>query len=71
MCFEPCARAARNTHPLGQTLYIVSGNCLVALRGEAPIRILAGNTVWIPLGEEHWHGAAPDQVITDIAIQEA
>ena len=69
--FEPSARTAWHTHPLGQTLYVVSGNGLVALRSEAPIRILAGDTVWIPPGEEHWHGAAPDQAMTHIAIQEA
>ena len=69
--FEPSARTAWHTHPLGQTLYVVSGTGLVALRGEAPTRILAGDTVWIPPGDEHWHGAAPDQAMTHIAIQEA
>ena len=69
--FEPGARTAWYTHPLGQPLHVVSRNGLVALRGEAPIHIWAGDTVWIPPGEKHWHGAAPDQAMTHIAIQEA
>ncbi len=69
--FEPSARTAWHTHPLGQTLYVLSGNGLIARRGEAPIRISAGDTIWIPPAEEHWHGAAPDQAMTHIAIQEA
>ena len=71
MSFEPGARTAWYTHPLGQTLHVVSRNGLVALRGEAPIHIWVGDTVWIPPGEKHWHGAAPDQAMTHIAIQEA
>ena len=69
--FEPSARTAWHTHPLGQTLYVVSGNGLIARRGEEPIHISTGDTVWIPPEEEHWHGAAPDQAMTHIAIQEA
>lgn len=69
--FEPGARTAWHTHPLGQTLYIVAGLGLIALRGEAPRRIRAGDTVWIPPGEEHWHGAAPETSMVHIAMQES
>ncbi len=69
--FEPAARTAWHTHNLGQTLYVVSGVGRVALRGEAPRVIRAGDTVWIPPGVEHWHGAGPDTAMTHIAMQEA
>jgi len=68
--FAPGARTAWHTHPLGQTLYILSGAGLVALRGEAPRRIRAGDSVWIPPGEVHWHGAAPETAMVHLAIQE-
>ena len=58
VAFEPGARTAWHTHPLGQTLYVVSGIGLVGLRNEPSKVIRAGDTVWIPLGEEHWHGAS-------------
>ncbi|MEP3333916.1 cupin domain-containing protein [Sedimentitalea sp.] len=69
--FEPAARTAWHTHPLGQTLYVTEGVGLVGLRGEPPRVIRAGDTVWIPPQEEHWHGAAPDTGMTHIAMQEA
>ena len=69
--FEPGARTAWHTHPLGQTLYVISGVGLVGLRNEAPQLIKAGDTVWIPPGEEHWHGASATNSMTHIAIQEA
>ena len=69
--FEPGARTAWHTHPLGQTLYVLTGNGLVGLRNEAPKIIKAGDTVWIPPGEEHWHGASASNAMTHIAIQEA
>ena len=69
--FEPGARTAWHTHPLGQTLYVVTGNGLVGLRNEAPKIIKAGVTVWIPPGEEHWHGASASNAMTHITIQEA
>ena len=69
--FEPGARTAWHTHPLGQTLYVLTGNGLVGLRKEAPKIIKAGDTVWIPPGEEHWHGASASNAMTHIAIQEA
>ena len=56
---------------MGQTLYVVSGIGLVGLRNEQPQLIKAGDTVWIPPGEEHWHGATADNSMTHIAIQEA
>ncbi|MDU9003367.1 (R)-mandelonitrile lyase [Sedimentitalea todarodis] len=69
--FEPSARTAWHTHPLGQTLYVTEGVGLVGLRGQAPRVIRAGDTVWIPPQEEHWHGAAPDTGMAHIAMQEA
>ena len=69
--FEPGARTAWHTHPLGQTLHIISGTGLVGLRNEQPKIINAGDTVWIPPDEEHWHGATPTNSMSHIAIQEA
>ncbi len=69
--FEPGARTAWHTHPLGQTLYVTDGVGLVCARGQAPRVIRAGDTVWIPPGEEHWHGAGPETAMVHIAIQEA
>lgn len=69
--FDPGARTAWHTHPLGQTLYVIEGVGRVGLRGE-PVRVIrAGDVVWIEPGEEHWHGAGPDTGMTHIAIQEA
>ncbi|MCE8008136.1 cupin domain-containing protein [Aestuariivita sp.] len=69
--FAPGARTAWHTHPLGQTLYVVSGVGRIGLRsGEVQV-IREGDTVWIPPGEEHWHGASPDTMMSHIAIQEA
>ena len=68
--FEPGARTAWHTHPLGQTLHVVSGVGRVQARG-GPIReIKAGDTVWISPGEEHWHGAGPTTGMAHIAMQE-
>ncbi|MGX9392970.1 (R)-mandelonitrile lyase [Nitrobacteraceae bacterium UC4446_H13] len=69
--FEPGARTAWHTHPLGQTLYVISGVGRVQKLGEPVREIRAGDTVWIPPGEKHWHGAAPDHAMTHIAVQEA
>ena len=71
VAFEPGARTAWHTHPLGQTLYIISGSGLIGLRNEAPQLIKAGDTVWIRPEEEHWHGASATNSMTHIAIQEA
>jgi quercetin dioxygenase-like cupin family protein len=69
--FEPGARTAWHTHPLGQALYVVSG-CGRAQSKGGPIReIRAGDTVWFAPGEKHWHGAAPDTAMAHIAMQEA
>ena len=71
VAFEPGARTAWHTHPLGQTLYIISGTGLIGLRNKAPQLIKAGDTVWILPEEEHWHGASATNSMTHIAIQEA
>ena len=71
VAFEPGARTAWHTHPLGQTLYIINGTGLIGLRNEAPQLVKAGDTVWIPPDEEHWHGASATNSMTHIAIQEA
>jgi quercetin dioxygenase-like cupin family protein len=68
--FEPGARTAWHTHPLGQTLIVVAG-CGRAQRWEGPIEeIRPGDVVWIPPGEKHWHGAGPTTAMTHIAVQE-
>ena len=69
--FEPGSRTAWHTHPMGQTLYVLSGKGLVGLRNQKPCLINAGDTIWIPPGEEHWHGATATNIMTHIAIQEA
>ena len=69
--FEPGARTAWHTHPLGQTLHVLYGVGRVQAKG-GPIReIRAGDTVWIPPGEKHWHGAGPNTRMVHIAMQEA
>lgn len=69
--FEPGARTAWHTHPLGQTLYVLSGTGRAQVWG-GPVRILRpGDTVWIPPGEKHWHGAAPGTGMSHLAMQEA
>ena len=71
VAFEPGARTAWHTHPLGQTLYVVSGVGRVQTK-DGPIReIRTGDTVWIPPGEKHWHGAAPTTAMTHIAVHES
>ncbi len=69
--FAPGARTAWHTHPLGQTLYVVSGVGRVQKLGEPIREILPGDTVWIAPEEKHWHGAAPDHSMVHIALQEA
>jgi len=69
--FEPGARTAWHTHPLGQTLVVTAG-CGRAQRQGGPIQeIRPGDVVWFPPGEKHWHGAAPATAMTHIAIQES
>jgi len=68
--FEPGARTAWHTHPLGQTLFVTAG-CGRVQRWGGPIEeIRPGDVVWILPGEKHWHGAAPTTAMTHIAIQE-
>ena len=69
--FEPGARTNWHTHPLGQTLHVVEGLCLAQAEGGQVIELRPGDTLWIPPGERHWHGAAPDTAMTHIAMQEA
>ena len=68
--FEPGARTAWHTHPLGQTLIVTAGVGRVQ-RWSGPVEeIRPGDVVWVSPGEKHWHGAAPTTAMTHIAIQE-
>ena len=69
--FEPGARTAWHTHPLGQTLHVLSGVGRVQAAGGPVREIRPGDTVWIPPGEKHWHGAAPQNAMVHLAFQEA
>ena len=69
--FEPGARTAWHTHPLGQTLFVVSGAGRVQTLGGTIREIKAGDVVWIPPNEKHWHGAAPATSMVHVATQEA
>lgn len=68
--FEPGARTAWHTHPLGQTLIVTAGRGRVQREGGAIEEILPGDVVWFPPGEKHWHGATPTTAMIHIAIQE-
>ena len=68
--FEPGARTAWHTHPLGQTLIVTSGFGRVQNWGGPIEGIRPGDVIWIPPAEKHWHGAAPTTAMTHIAIQE-
>ena len=68
--FEPGARTAWHTHPLGQTLIVTSGSGLVQREGGAIEEIWPGDIVWFAPGEKHWHGATPTTAMTHIAIAE-
>jgi quercetin dioxygenase-like cupin family protein len=68
--FEPGARTAWHTHPLGQILIVMAG-CGLVQRWDGPVEeIRPGDVVWIPPGEKHWHGATATTAMTHIAIQE-
>ena len=69
--FEPGARTAWHTHPLGQTLIVTAGCGLVQREGGPIEEICPGDVVWFPPGEKHWHGAAPRTGMVHIAMQEA
>ena len=68
--FEPGARTAWHTHPLGQTLIVVAGVGRAQREGGAVEEIRPGDVIWFPPGEKHWHGAAPTTAMTHIAVQE-
>jgi quercetin dioxygenase-like cupin family protein len=68
--FEPGARTAWHTHPLGQTLIVTAGCGRVQREGGAIEEIKQGDVVWFAPGEKHWHGAAPTTAMSHIAIQE-
>ena len=68
--FEPGARTAWHTHPLGQTLIVTAGCGRVQRWGGPVEEIRPGDVIWFPPGEKHWHGAAPKTALTHIAIQE-
>ena len=68
--FEPSARTAWHTHPLGQTLLITSGLGWVQGEGGAVEEVRPGDVIWFPPGEKHWHGASSATAMTHIAIQE-
>ena len=68
--FEPGARSAWHTHPLGQTLIVTSGLGWVQAEGGPIEEIRPGDVVWFPPGLKHWHGATPTTAMTHIAITE-
>ena len=69
--FEPGARTAWHTHPLGQTLVVTAGCGWTQCEGGAIEEIRAGDVIWCPPGHRHWHGATATTGMTHIAIQEA
>lgn len=69
--FEPGARTAWHTHPLGQTLIVTQGRGWVQELGKAIQEINPGDIVWIPEGVKHWHGATSETAMTHIAIAES
>ena len=68
--FAPGARTAWHAHGLGQTLYIVEGIALIQSRGGELVEAHPGDIIYTPAGEEHWHGAAPDQFMIHLALWE-
>ena len=68
--FEPGARTAWHTHPLGQTLIIISGVGRVQRLGGNIEEVRPGDVIWFSPGEKHWHGASPTTAMTHIAIHE-
>jgi quercetin dioxygenase-like cupin family protein len=69
--FEPSARTAWHTHPLGQVLIVTAGLGLAQHEGGPVEEIRSGDVIWFEPGEKHWHGASPTTAMTHIAIQEA
>ncbi|MBZ9959009.1 cupin domain-containing protein [Mesorhizobium sp. BR1-1-14] len=68
--FEPSARTAWHTHPLGQTLIVTSGFGRVQREGGPIEEIRPGDVVWFDPGEKHWHGASTETAMSHIALQE-
>ena len=69
--FEPGARTAWHTHPLGQRLFVTAGTGWAQCEGGAVVEIRRGDVIWFAPGERHWHGATPTTGMTHIAIAEA
>ncbi|MFK3839649.1 cupin domain-containing protein [Serratia sp. NPDC087055] len=69
--FEPGARTAWHTHPLGQTLIVTQGRGWIQVWGDEIQEMNQGDIVWIPEDVKHWHGATPDTAMTHIAIAES
>lgn len=69
--FEPGARTAWHTHPLGQTLIVTTGRGYVQTWDGSIEEVHAGDVVWFPPGEKHWHGASAQAAMSHIAIQES
>ena len=69
--FEPGARTAWHSHPLGQTLIVTEGVGWTQVEGEAKVGFRAGDVLWCPPGHKHWHGATPASPMAHIAIQES
>jgi quercetin dioxygenase-like cupin family protein len=69
--FEPGARTAWHTHPLGQTLIVTAGRGWAQREGAAVEEIRPGDIVWFAPGEKHWHGATATTAMTHVAVQEA
>jgi quercetin dioxygenase-like cupin family protein len=69
--FEPGARSAWHTHPLGQTLIVTAGCGWTQCEGENIVEIRAGDVIWCPPGHKHWHGATSITAMTHIAVQES
>lgn len=69
--FEPGARSNWHTHPIGQTLIVVSGCGWTQCEGEEKVKIRAGDVIWCPPGHKHWHGATATTAMAHIAVTEA
>lgn len=66
--FAPGARSAWHTHPVGQTLVVITGTCWTQVWNGEKIIAKSGDVVWCPAGVKHWHGAAPNEEMTHLAI---
>lgn len=69
--FDPGARTNWHTHPLGQTIHVLSGLGRACIEGEAAVELRPGDTVFFPPGVRHWHGASPGVALVHLAIHEA